>query len=46
MTLVVLHLRHRPFGLVRFSSRLLIDVQLKLSLSLAEGHMKSCGCSW
>lgn len=45
MTLVVLPLRNRPFDLDRFSSHLLTDAQLKLSLSLAEGHVKPCGCS-
>ena len=42
---MVLHLRNRPFSLVRFSFHLFIDAQLKLSLSLAEGHVKPCGCS-
>lgn len=45
LTLVVLHLRNRPFVLVRFCFHLLTDVQLKLSLNLAECHVKPCGCS-
>lgn len=42
MSSVVLH----HIAWIRFSFDLLTDAQLKLSLSLADGHTKPCGCNW